>query len=278
MKTTFQNINLSELKASADNPRFELNDLDELAVSIKTFGILQPLAVRKTTDGYEIIAGHRRAEAAKRAGLRVVPCVIRTDKGSVVMQQLVENTQRSDLLPFEIAAGINLAVRERKIKQKQLAAELGKSEAWVSKYITIGKAIEKRVTEQKKAWSRETDSEQTEEEYESEMLDRALEEYRDANADTVYLKASKYLNPEKHKPQTVTTTTTTTKPEEQLQLPELQQKNRLAALLMQWVKDNDINVTGYDVTPVGEKGWRFALAFESEKALEQTLTTLKPVK
>lgn len=268
MKTTFQQIKVSELKGSTDNPRFSIGGIDELAASITAWGLLQPLVVRKAKEGYEIIAGHRRHAAAVLLGLTTVPCVIRTDKGSVVMQQLVENTQRADLMPYEIAAGINLAIKERKIKQKQLATELGRSEAYVSKFVTIAKAIDKKAAEVRKG--NKQDEDKPDEEYESYVLDttfKALKDIQNHSVDTAYLAAQKYLNPPT--PEQIAATATIKKTEEQLKLPELEEKQRLLVIIRQFIETNNMKITGYDVLPAGNAGWRATFAFESAKTFEQ---------
>jgi ParB/RepB/Spo0J family partition protein len=143
-KATLKMIALVQLVDSLENPRAQLRNIEELAASMKAYGVLQPLVVRPISDGlFEIIAGHRRAAAADLAGLNEVPCVVRETKGELAALQLVENTQRDDLEPLEIAAGVMAVMKSGRIQQKQLAAQLGKSQAWVSKFVTIGKAADK---------------------------------------------------------------------------------------------------------------------------------------
>lgn len=140
----FIEIHLDELKASETNPRMELREIAELSESITAFGILQPLVVRKSGKSFTIIAGHRRAEAARQAGYTKVPCVVRTAAASDdLVSQLVENTAREDLLPAEIGVSVYDAIKGKLITQKQLAKTLGRSETWVSKFKTIGQAAEK---------------------------------------------------------------------------------------------------------------------------------------
>ncbi len=145
------NLKLEQLIRSNVNPRTELRDIEELAASIKAVGIIEPLVARWQTENveggpdlYTIVAGHRRAEAAKIAGLVEVPCVVREntrdDEQANGLAHLIENTQRDDLLPAEIASAIHTQLSAKKLKQKQLAKTIGKSETWVSKYALIGKA------------------------------------------------------------------------------------------------------------------------------------------
>src|SRR5262249_57224365 len=89
---------------------FEDEALDALAMSIREVGVLQPIVVRKTADGFELIAGERRLRAAKLAGLATVPAVIReSDDAESLREALIENIHREDLNPIELAG----AFRER---------------------------------------------------------------------------------------------------------------------------------------------------------------------
>ncbi|PTU33030.1 ParB/RepB/Spo0J family partition protein [Stenotrophobium rhamnosiphilum] len=152
-------IAISFIKVSDDNPRVELRDLEELAASIKKRGIIQPLVVRDLPDfGAELIAGHRRLEAAKMAGLKEVPCVLRDAKGSLEVEHLIENTQRDDLTPLEIGIAVYTSIFNG-TKQNELSAELGKSAAWVSKYNTIGHAADTANDDQMAQLVSETDGE-----------------------------------------------------------------------------------------------------------------------
>lgn len=152
MKQTFTDIALDKLVASEVNPRSMMRNIEELAESIKASleaggpGILQPLAVRKHSKRghFVILAGHRRAKAAELAGMAAVPCVIQGDSKSDELDaaaHLVENVQRDDLSPWELARGVGQLLAQ-KIRQKQIAAQVGKSEAWVSKLATIWKAAQ----------------------------------------------------------------------------------------------------------------------------------------
>lgn len=139
----FQNIAVAQLLNNPSNPRNNLSGVGDLAASIRTHGIIEPLIVRKGEGGYVILAGHRRAAAAAKAELETVPCIVRPDlaaEGDAVLA-LVENTQRVDLTPLETAQAIKAALGS--MKQKELAAQLGRSEAYVSKFKTIIRAFER---------------------------------------------------------------------------------------------------------------------------------------
>lgn len=107
---------------------FEEAALQELAASIAAHGILQPICVRRTNSGWEIVAGERRLRAAKLAGLRRVPCLETTaDTRRSAALALVENLQRQDLHYFEEAAAIAAYIRESRCTQEEAAAALGRS-------------------------------------------------------------------------------------------------------------------------------------------------------
>lgn len=138
------NIAIGKLKANENNPRnfARDQDLEDLGKSIEAHGIIEPLVVRKLEAGnYEVLAGHRRLMAAEGI-LEEVPCVVREEEaGDGLVIALVENTQRVDLTPFEQAQAIGKAMGS--MKQKDLAAAIGRSATYVSKFTTIMKAAKK---------------------------------------------------------------------------------------------------------------------------------------
>lgn len=119
--------------AIAPNPHQPRNDfapgpLEELAASIRRFGVLQPLTVRQTPGGWELIAGERRLRAAKLAGLDTVPCLeIQAGEQESALLALIENIQRKDLHYLEEAAAIAAYLRQSGITQEECAAQLGRS-------------------------------------------------------------------------------------------------------------------------------------------------------
>ncbi|MFT4047955.1 MAG: ParB/RepB/Spo0J family partition protein [Solimonas sp.] len=157
-----EQIRVIDLLASEANPRFELTAIEELGASIAAWGIIEPLIVQKKRGGgYTIIAGHRRAAAAQLAGLEAVPCIVRPDTDAAMLH-LIENTQREALTPLETALGVGAALTGgKKMKQKALAAELSKSEGWVSKFATIARAYHKLDDDPAafEPWKAETDAE-----------------------------------------------------------------------------------------------------------------------
>ena len=122
---------ISQVEPGLNQPRkrFDPEALDELAQSIQTHGIIQPITVRRLSSGYyQIIAGERRWRAAKIAGLSEVPAVIiEADDRKVMEIGLIENLQREDLNPAEEARGYKVLLEEYGLTQEQLAQQMGKS-------------------------------------------------------------------------------------------------------------------------------------------------------
>lgn len=131
---------ISEVKPNKGQPRktFRPEELAELADSIKQNGILQPLLVRKKGSGYEIVAGERRYQAAKAAGLSEVPVVIREISDDEVFKlALIENLQRSDLSPLEEAQGYRQLIKEKGLTQEELAKILSKSRSAITNTLRL---------------------------------------------------------------------------------------------------------------------------------------------
>lgn len=133
-------IPIDEITPNKDQPRklFKVDELAELADSIKQNGILQPLLVRKRGSGYEIVAGERRYQAAKAAGLTEVPVVIREISDDDVFKlALIENLQRSDLSPIEEARGYKQLLMDKGLTQEELAKALSKSRSAITNTIRL---------------------------------------------------------------------------------------------------------------------------------------------
>lgn len=131
---------IDEIKPNKGQPRktFRAEELAELADSIKQNGILQPLLVRKKGTGYEIVAGERRYQAAKAAGLTEVPVVIREISDDDVFKlALIENLQRSDLSPLEEAQGYRQLIKEKGLTQEELAKILSKSRSAITNTLRL---------------------------------------------------------------------------------------------------------------------------------------------
>ncbi len=126
--------------ANPSQPRTRFNDaeLSELVQSVREYGIIQPLVVTKTANGYELIAGERRLRAARLVGLKEVPIVIRAaDKQEKLEIALIENIQREDLNAVELALGYKKLADEFNLNQEQLAKKLGKSRPVVTNTLRI---------------------------------------------------------------------------------------------------------------------------------------------
>lgn len=131
---------IGKVKPNKGQPRrnFEEDALDELADSIKQNGILQPILVRKKGASYEIVAGERRYQAAKRAGLKEVPVIVREVSDEDVFKlALIENLQRSDLNPIEEAQGFKKLIDEQGLTQEELGKVLSKSRSAIANTIRL---------------------------------------------------------------------------------------------------------------------------------------------
>jgi ParB family chromosome partitioning protein len=131
---------------------FDEESLEGLSDSIKELGVLQPVLVRQLDDGYELIAGERRLRAAKRAGLRTIPVVIRSaDDVSSLEQALVENLHRQDLNPLEEAAAYQQLIEDFSYTQEQVAQRVGRSRSAVTNLLRLFQlppAVQRLVGEQ----------------------------------------------------------------------------------------------------------------------------------
>ena len=133
-------IAVEELKPNEHQPRtfFDPEKLEELVSSIKLYGVIQPLVVRKTMAGYEIVAGERRWRAAKAAGLVSVPAVIRAYSDAEMMEiALIENLQRHDLNPIEEAVGFQRLMEEFGLTQEEVAKKMGRSRSAVANTLRL---------------------------------------------------------------------------------------------------------------------------------------------
>lgn len=134
-------IPLQQIIANPDQPRntFEKESLDELALSIKTYGLIQPITIRSFgKNQYQIISGERRFRAAQLEGLKEIPAYIRSANDLEVLQMaLVENIQREDLSPIEIAISYQRLMEECNLTQEQLSDRVGKKRSTISNYTRL---------------------------------------------------------------------------------------------------------------------------------------------
>ena len=134
-------IALDHIEVNTFQPRnyFDEDALNELAESIKVQGIIQPITVRKLTDNqYQIISGERRWRASKIAGLKAIPAYIRlADDQQMLEMGLIENIQRENLNPIEIALGFQRLIVECSLKQEELGDRVGKNRTSVTNYLRL---------------------------------------------------------------------------------------------------------------------------------------------
>ncbi len=134
-------VRLSQIEPNPDQPRhvFDAEKLEALAESIQQHGLLQPIVVKENENGYyTIIAGERRWRAAKKAGLKEVPVLVRNfDDKTVAQVSLVENLQREDLNPLEEAQGYRKLMDEYRLTQDEVSRVVGKSRANVANMLRI---------------------------------------------------------------------------------------------------------------------------------------------
>lgn len=141
-----QLVKITKVEPNREQPRkhFDEDSLIELEDSIRQFGILQPLLVRKNQDYYEIIAGERRWRAAKRAGLKEVPVIIRDFTEQEILEiGLIENIQRENLNPIEEAMAYKKLIEEFHLKQDEVAERVSKSRTVVTNSMRLLKLDDK---------------------------------------------------------------------------------------------------------------------------------------
>lgn len=134
-------IEIGRIDPNPDQPRriFSEESLEELAASIRELGIIQPLSLRRNSDGrYQIIAGERRWRAASKAGLTSVPAYVRTASDSEVTEMaLIENIQREDLNAIEVALAFKKLIDTYKLTQDRLSERLGKNRATIANHLRL---------------------------------------------------------------------------------------------------------------------------------------------
>lgn len=137
---TVKEVKLKELRPNPYQPRkvFQSEAIEELKVSIIEHGILQPIIVRKSIKGYEIVAGERRFRAAKEAKLDMVPVVVRELTEQQMMEfAVLENLQREDLTPIEEANAYQMLIEKLHLTQEELSKRLGKSRPHIANHLRL---------------------------------------------------------------------------------------------------------------------------------------------
>ncbi|HHT70560.1 MAG TPA: ParB/RepB/Spo0J family partition protein [Firmicutes bacterium] len=137
---TVREINIEDIRPNSFQPRraFDEEKLAEMAESVRTHGILQPVVVRSIIGGYELVAGERRWRAAQLAGLVRIPAVIRElSEGEMMEVALIENIQREDLNPLEEAEAFKILLTEFGLTQEELAQRVGKSRSHIANILRL---------------------------------------------------------------------------------------------------------------------------------------------
>lgn len=141
LKGNFPMIELSKIVYNPYQPRkkFDEKELENLKNSIIENGVIQPISVRKSINGYELIAGERRVRAAILAGLKKIPAVIQDVDTDLKMLEiaLLENIMRSDLNPIETANGFDLLIQDHGLTQEEIAKKMGMDRATVANYLRL---------------------------------------------------------------------------------------------------------------------------------------------
>lgn len=139
-------LNINDIKPNENQPRktFDPEKIEDLANSIREHGVIQPLVVRKVKTGYEIVAGERRWRAAREAGLKEVPCVVRelTEEQNMLFA-IIENMQREDLNPIEEAKGLERMITTFGMTQAEISKSVGKSRPYITNSLRLLKLPEK---------------------------------------------------------------------------------------------------------------------------------------
>ena len=135
-----KNLKITEVEPNRDQPRKNFNQeaLEELAESIKEYGLIQPIVVTKKDGSYSLIAGERRWRACKLAGLQEISAIVREDDEKKNTEiSLIENIQREDLNPFEKALGIRNLIDTYGLTQEEVAKKLGKSRSTIANTVRV---------------------------------------------------------------------------------------------------------------------------------------------
>ncbi len=136
----YAELDIDQLKPNPLQPRlkFSQNSIEELSLSIKESGVLQPIIVSPEGDGYRIIVGERRWRAAQRIGLKKIPVLIRTMSNEKQLEaSLIENLHREDLNPLEIALAYQKLIQELGLTQEEIAQKVGKDRSSVTNYLRL---------------------------------------------------------------------------------------------------------------------------------------------
>jgi ParB family transcriptional regulator, chromosome partitioning protein len=133
-----EQLQIALISPSPRNVRRKMRGIEGLAASIATYGLLQPVVVRRVRARYELVAGHRRLEAARQLGWTTIAAVVRSEAADAAyVLTLIENLQREDLSPREEADALEILIRERSWSTRQVAGAIKRSQAFVSKRLRV---------------------------------------------------------------------------------------------------------------------------------------------
>lgn len=139
-KNSILYLNINEIKPNINQPRKRFDDekIDELATSIETYGVIQPIVLRKSDLGYEIVAGERRWRAARKANIKQVPCILKelTEEENMVIS-IIENMQREDLNPIEEAEALQQMIEKFGLSQEEVSRNVGKSRPYITNALRL---------------------------------------------------------------------------------------------------------------------------------------------
>ncbi len=136
-------MDIRRVQPNPHQPRKEFGDLSEMVASVKEKGILEPILVRSHDGHYQIIAGERRYQAARLAGLQRIPCIeVDVDARGMLEISLIENLQRRDLTPFEEAAAIQQLCDQFRYTHEEIAKKLGKSRTVITEILSLNRIPE----------------------------------------------------------------------------------------------------------------------------------------
>lgn len=133
-------VDINDIRPNSAQPRshFDEEKLAELSKSIRANGVIQPLIVRESSTGYELVAGERRWRASRLAGLKTVPCIVRNfDDRQNAIVAIIENMQREDLNPIEEALGLKSMTEKYGFTQEQISESLGRSRTYITNSIRL---------------------------------------------------------------------------------------------------------------------------------------------
>ena len=137
----FEEININQIEINPNQPRKKFNDksLKELSISVKNYGIIQPITVRKLSENrFQLISGERRFRASKLSGIQTIPSFIKdADEKEILELALIENIQREDLNSIEISVSYKKLIDDLKISQDELAEKVGKDRSTINNYLRL---------------------------------------------------------------------------------------------------------------------------------------------